>query len=134
MKTVRRRAFGGIRSESGCPKGKAFVTAETKAAGVRLAPQIHGGVLSDTELVDSPGHWEINPEDPRTVRRRSREGRYEAVARVMERGEETVSNAALIAAAPKLLAAAERLLTDPKRSDALMRLAEAVAAAKQEKK
>ncbi|HEY7574901.1 MAG TPA: hypothetical protein VIB08_07025 [Thermoanaerobaculia bacterium] len=90
--------------------------------------------MSDTELVDSPGHWEINPEDPRTVRRRSREGRYEAVARVMERGEETVSNAALIAAAPKLLAAAERLLTDPKRSDALMRLAEAVAAAKQEKK
>lgn len=85
--------------------------------------------MNDTELAPSPGPWEINPEDPRTVRRKGPEGRYEAVARVMERGEATAPNALLIAAAPRLLDAAERLLNDPKRSGALMALAEAVAAA-----
>jgi hypothetical protein len=86
--------------------------------------------VDQVDEIPSPGPWEINPEDPRTVRRKAPEGRYEAVARVMERGPSTLANAALIAAAPRLLAAAERLLTDPKRSGALMALAEAVAAAK----
>jgi hypothetical protein len=89
--------------------------------------------LDDAELVHSPGPWEVNPEDPRTVRRKGPEGRYEAVARVMERGEATEFNAFLIAAAPRLLAAAERLLHDPKRSGALMALAEAVEAAKRKR-